>query len=340
MHIVGELSAVFILSQIGFVIVLIGIVLCYRRIPASYRGFCSDRVSLFAIPLPYFIDAELTLRLQLISSELGAFLIRPLGIPVYLDGNIIDLGHISCRSWKLAADCVIYILSSVSVFSQHTFSMRRAGNASWCFFPVSDRHRHERIRIGLVGLLVDRWGTAMAEGALHLFEGWVIFLACGAHIAVGNVSDVAFFPEEALGHFVFPATREAAALASVASCAQSARFTCLSLLCLAGAAVPFVSGEMTGSGIGLGSRNFPPVSAPGKAVPPCSTRNEGGLGPSDYILSDYSRPDGKSVNLYVAYYASQRKGELPHSPIVCIPGGGWTITNLHETASRHRRPSL
>jgi EpsI family protein len=36
------------------------------------------------------------------------------------------------------------------------------------------------------------------------------------------------------------------------------------------------------------------------------------------------------VNLYVAYYASQRKGESPHSPLVCIPGGGWAITNLQQ----------
>jgi EpsI family protein len=50
----------------------------------------------------------------------------------------------------------------------------------------------------------------------------------------------------------------------------------------------------------------------------------------DYILSDYSQSDGNSVNLYVAYYASQRKGESPHSPIVCVPGAGWAITQLQE----------
>ena len=38
-------------------------------------------------------------------------------------------------------------------------------------------------RIGLVGVLVDRWGTQMAEGVLHFFEGWVIFLACSALLA-------------------------------------------------------------------------------------------------------------------------------------------------------------
>ena len=35
---------------------------------------------------------------------------------------------------------------------------------------------------------------------------------------------------------------------------------------------------------------------------------------SDYLLVDYRNPEGKSVNLYVAYYASQLKGESIHSP--------------------------
>ena len=32
------------------------------------------------------------------------------------------------------------------------------------------------LRIGAIGLLVDRFGIGQAEGFLHLFEGWAIFL--------------------------------------------------------------------------------------------------------------------------------------------------------------------
>ena len=55
----------------------------------------------------------------------------------------------------------------------------------------------------------------------------------------------------------------------------------------------------------------------------------------DYLLSDYARPDGKPVNLYVAYYASQRNGESPHSPIVCMPGSGWAITSFKEIGHKN-----
>ena len=52
----------------------------------------------------------------------------------------------------------------------------------------------------------------------------------------------------------------------------------------------------------------------------------------DYIISDYSKGKNDAVNFYVAYYASQRKGYSPHSPIVCIPGGGWQITKFERTS--------
>ena len=56
------------------------------------------------------------------------------------------------------------------------------------------------------------------------------------------------------------------------------------------------------------------------------------LGLDDYILSDYSKAKNGVVNFYVAYYGSQRKGSSPHSPMVCIPGGGWQINKFERTA--------
>ena len=47
---------------------------------------------LFAIPLPYFVDSQISWRLQLLSSTLGVAVLRALGYAVYLEGNVIDLG--------------------------------------------------------------------------------------------------------------------------------------------------------------------------------------------------------------------------------------------------------
>src|SRR2546421_266546 len=46
---------------------------------------------------------------------------------------------------------------------------------------------------------------------------------------------------------------------------------------------------------------------------------------SDYLLRNYRSADGRVVNFYVGYYASQRDGATYHSPLNCLPGAGWVM---------------
>ena len=47
---------------------------------------------------------------------------------------------------------------------------------------------------------------------------------------------------------------------------------------------------------------------------------------SDYLLRDFRKPLGRVANLYVGYYATQRTGATYHSPLNCLPGSGWTLS--------------
>jgi EpsI family protein len=47
---------------------------------------------------------------------------------------------------------------------------------------------------------------------------------------------------------------------------------------------------------------------------------------SDYLLRDFRKPDGQVANLYVGYYATQRTGATYHSPLNCLPGSGWMLS--------------
>jgi EpsI family protein len=53
---------------------------------------------------------------------------------------------------------------------------------------------------------------------------------------------------------------------------------------------------------------------------------------SDYLLRDYQQPNGRAANFYVGYYASQRDGASYHSPLNCLPGSGWTLSNPDKVA--------
>jgi EpsI family protein len=56
----------------------------------------------------------------------------------------------------------------------------------------------------------------------------------------------------------------------------------------------------------------------------------GQLRPTAYVSRTYRRGD-LSLDLFIAYYSTQRAGESMHSPKHCLPGAGWEIWN-HGTA--------
>ena len=333
MHITGELSAIFILSQIGFVVALIGIVLGTGGYSLLKVAFVPIVFLLFAIPLPYFIDSILTLRLQLISSQLGVFFIRMFAIPVYLDGNIIDMGNYKLQVIEACSGLrYLYPLLSLSFLAAYLFHAPFWQRCLVLLSSIPIAIGMNGLRIGVVGVLVDRWGTQMAEGVLHFFEGWVIFLACAALLAAEmyllawssgrRFFDVFYFPKVAV--------RPPGGLGSKVL-GKSSLLACLLLLCAGGLAVFSISGRSEIIPERTSFVEFPARIGQWQGhVSPLDTATERALGLDDYILSDYGRSDGKMVNLYVAYYASQRKGESPHSPIVCIPGGGWSISDLKQ----------
>jgi EpsI family protein len=50
------------------------------------------------------------------------------------------------------------------------------------------------------------------------------------------------------------------------------------------------------------------------------------LGASDYIMRDYRTPEGQVANFYVGYYVTQAEGATYHSPLNCMPGSGWVMS--------------
>jgi EpsI family protein len=174
----------------------------------------------------------------------------------------------------------------------------------------------------------------MADETLHFFEGWTIFLACSGLLA-GEIFLLARFSGKAMFEvFDLPNVRGSSTGGSKIERAATLLPVLVSLLLLS-------SGALAASSV-FGRSEIVPQRVRFASFPSrigewqghaslLDPATEQGLGLDDYILSDYSRSDGKPVNLYVAYYASQRSGESPHSPVVCIPGGGWLITKLERT---------
>jgi exosortase D (VPLPA-CTERM-specific) len=331
MGIVGDLSAVYLLSQVGVVIVLLGIALCVGGAPLLRLCFIPIAFLLFAIPLPYFVDAILTLKLQLISSELGVFFIRLFGIPVYLDGNIIDMGTYKLQVVEACSGLrYLYPLLSLSFLAAYLFHAPLWQRTIVLLSSIPIAIGMNGFRIALVGILVNGWGNQMAEGVLHAFEGWVIFLACAMLLTAEMYVLALVSGKRFMDLFYFPRTFSQAEdkLRSHSIQVYPLLFA-VGLLCVGTAFAYFTSQRTEAAQQRTPFAGFPDRLGDWRGrLGSLDNSTEQYLKLDDYILSDYAASDDKSVNLYVAYYASQRGGESPHSPVACIPGSGWAITDI------------
>ncbi len=61
------------------------------------------------------------------------------------------------------------------------------------------------------------------------------------------------------------------------------------------------------------------------------------LGPGEYLVRDYENTGAPQppINLYIAYFPSQKTGDTIHSPSHCLPGAGWVPT-LRQTVTLTR----
>jgi exosortase D (VPLPA-CTERM-specific) len=336
MHIVGELSALFFFSQVGFVLALLGIVLGAGGYSLLKVTFIPIVFLLFAIPTPYFIDSDLSWRLQLISSQLGVFVIRMFQIPVYLAGNIIDLGQYKLQVVEACSGLrYLYPLLSLGFLAAYLFQAPLWQRIVVFLSTIPITIVMNSFRIGMIGVLVDRWGIQMADGFLHFFEGWIIFIACAGLLA----AEIYLFARIGAGKGFFQVFYLPKISASqprhpvFLSGGQRPMLACLLFLCVTGLGIFYISGRQEIVPERTRFVAFPSQLGSWQGRPSLlEPQEEHALNLEDYILSNYSKPAGGSINFYVAYYASQRKGSSPHSPLVCLPGGGWVISKFERTS--------
>jgi exosortase D (VPLPA-CTERM-specific) len=341
-HVAGLFSAIFILSQFAFIVALLGIVLILGGFSLLRAAFFPIIFLTFAIPLPYFIDAALSLKLQLISSQLGVFFIRLFGIPVYLDGNLIDLGNYKIQVVDACSGLrYLFPLLSLSSLAAYLFNAPLWQRTLILLSSIPITVAMNGFRIGIVGLTVDRWGPRMADEALHFFEGWIIFMACAVLLALEAYLLALLSGRPFFQVFGVPGdpVKSPAKSESKSAGHRIPFYASLFLICLTTVTGFLISNR---SEI-IPERNrfvsFPTTIGEWRGhSSQLETWAESALAVDDYVLSDYSNVDGKVVNLYVAYYASQRTGESPHSPLVCIPGTGWSITRLDRLDGETTHP--
>ncbi|WP_051881299.1 VPLPA-CTERM-specific exosortase XrtD [Parvularcula oceani] len=327
----GELTHIMVLEHVGFVALLIAL-------PLIFGGWSLFAVALiplvylfFMVPPPYWVITRLSHGFQLMSSELGVSMIRGFGIPVYLSGNVI---HLSSTKLQVVEACsglrYLFPFLSLGALAGYFYKGPIWQRVIIFLSTIPITIVMNSLRIAATGVLVERYGSGHTEGFLHFFEGWVVFLLCIAFLILviwaftlmrGRRSPFAYVgfeevpPRTPTGQWTQGAFLRNGIILTV-------------MLLVAGILVHAVGNRslITPERQDLATL---PFEFPGYMTRESTLDAETAtvLGADDYIISDMTSPDGDYVNLYIAYLNAQRDGRSWHSPMQCLPGGGWEVVS-------------
>ncbi|WP_372521483.1 VPLPA-CTERM-specific exosortase XrtD [Sulfuricaulis sp.] len=333
---IGNISAITVILQYGFVITLAGLVFAYM----GWRGFkeiwAPILILFFMIPFPDVIVQDVSRSLQLISSSIGVWIIRLFSISVYLEGNVIDLGTYKLQVVE-ACNGLRYLFPLMTLGFVCAYIYKAALWKKMVVFlsSIPITIFMNSFRIGIIGVLVEYFGSSMAEGFLHDFEGWAVFMACTG-ILVLEMWGLARLGKESRPlrqvfglDFPQPTPKDAQLRYRLLGRAYWAAAVVVAIVAITFFILPAKRDDVKITRKEFS--DFPMTLSDwnGKAQPLDRILVDA-LNLGDYLLANYVNNRQQAVNLYVAYYASQSKGASIHSPRACLPGGGWEMKTLTQ----------
>ncbi|WP_425093878.1 VPLPA-CTERM-specific exosortase XrtD [Tropicimonas sp. S265A] len=286
----------------------------------------------YMLPLPDTFYYKFSAWLQLVSSELGVWFLGVMNVPVFLEGNIIDLGVLKLHVAE-ACSGLRYLFPILS-FS-YIFAVLYRGpmwhKAVLLISAAPITVLMNSVRIAVAGVIAQEYGVEWLDGFTHFFEGWVIFLACivllfGLARIMLMLQPEKMSLSEALDLETDGLGTQAARLRLIQASPAMITAACLSLFgALAWQAVPQPErGEIERDSFVTFPRTIGDWRQDGPAVrlDPAIERT---LKADDYRSANFVNSDAAaSIELFMAWYADQTNGGV-HSPEVCLPGAGWEI---------------
>jgi exosortase D (VPLPA-CTERM-specific) len=330
---IGQVATIYTIVQYAYLVTVFGLVLALTGLKPFRLIVVPLLILVLMVPLPQFVFANLSADLQLLSSQIGVAFIRLFGISVFLEGNVIDLG-----SYKLqvaeACDGLRYLFPLMTIGFLIAYFYKGALWKRVLLFlsSIPITVIMNSFRIGTIGVMVEHWGIGMAEGFLHEFQGWAVFMASTA-LLLGEVAllhhlgrETGTWRQKFGVEFPAPSPRDAKVRSRplphqfLAACGLLLVF--LAVATFIPRPVELTPARATFSEFPMHLDGWTRHDIPMEGIYLDTLKLD------DYLLADFTDGGGSPVNLYVSYYYSQRKGEAFHSPRWCLPGGGWQMRDF------------
>ena len=175
---IGSLGAELFTSRFSLLVLIAGIILFLAGWKMLRAVVFPLAFLIFMIPIPVIIYNQITFPLQLIASRLATFWLEVVQVPVLRDGNVLVLSNFSL---EVAEACSgirsLMSLIALAVAYGHLAEPRRWVRYALVVLMVPSAIVTNAMRIMGAGVLAHKFGPQAAEGFLHQFSGWVVFLA-------------------------------------------------------------------------------------------------------------------------------------------------------------------
>ena len=339
MTVVAKPSEIEILAAYAVIPWIWGILLISFGWPTGKQFWPPVLHLIYMLPLPAILEIKLTTNLQLISSELGVWFLQLMNVPVFLEGNIIDLGVI--RLHVAEACSGLRYLFPIMSFS-YIFAVLYKGpmwhKAVLLISAAPITVFMNSVRIAIAGAISNRYGVEWLEGFTHFFEGWVIFLFC-----ILILFGLAWLMLRLRPRAVRTGLAEALDLDTDGLWDQAKRI----LLIQPSTMLILGTGITLAGVVGLASmpeRGVIQVERDGFATFPRQLGDWNQISAhrpltpdvEDILMADDYRSvlmqhasGGPHVDLFLSWYDDQIDGGV-HSPEICIPASGWEIAWLER----------
>jgi exosortase D (VPLPA-CTERM-specific) len=325
-------------ANIGLLVAIVGLYIAFRgweRLRSIWPGFA---YLIFALPLPALMFGRLTAELQLVSSEIGVAVIRLFDIPVFREGNIIDLGSLRLQVAEACSGLrYLFPLASFSFLAAYLFQAPAWQRTVLFLSSIPITIAMNSFRIGLTGILANHFGIEAAEGFLHDFEGWLVFCACigllvvemkvfcllGGGRAFADRLDFSW-PRRRIPSVLTLSRPRLRAGPMIAAALVAVLFVVLGSLVVHRTVIAPAREALAEFPRDIAGQRGTDTAVPQETLD--------ALGLTDYLSTDYRGSDLVPIGVWIAYYDAQRVGDATHSPRFCIPGSGWNIDELQTTS--------
>jgi len=144
---------------------------------------------IFMIPLPMVAIANISFRLKIFASQIAVFLVRLTGLPVVREGSVIKTAH----SYLVVEDPCSGIRSLIALIALGTLMayFSRLSRAKKIILFLSSAPIaifSNVIRIAVLTLVSEMYGSKIATGTFHDVMGFVVFaIAFFSLVLLGKV---------------------------------------------------------------------------------------------------------------------------------------------------------